>query len=212
MKGLIGKYKLENWWNSEFTVDERAIIESVFTPMSSEGVMTGILTSGNIDVIGQTCLQFIFGLLSWFHKPEYYQIINKIVKLGDSMVNTEKDVLNKHSYFLHKIKCFYPCREQFPEAMELAIKACEEQINISNEAALAFKKENQRWTGKPPEECGLPEHTGFKQLCIIREKQGNWQEVIRLAEQAKSRGWNDGTTGGWDKRIEKARKKMEKTK
>jgi hypothetical protein len=33
-----------------------------------------------------------------------------------------------------------------------------------------------------------------------------------LAEQAKSQGWNDGTTGGWDKRIEKVRKKLEKTK
>jgi len=33
-----------------------------------------------------------------------------------------------------------------------------------------------------------------------------WQEVIRLAEQAKSKGW----AGDWDKRIEKARKKLEK--
>jgi len=49
----------------------------------------------------------------------------------------------------------------------------------------------------------LGEHTGYKQLCIIREKQGNWQEVIRLAEQAKSEGW----VGDWDKRIEKAKKK-----
>jgi len=50
----------------------------------------------------------------------------------------------------------------------------------------------------------LGEHTGYKQLCIIREKQGNWQEVIRLAEQAKAEGWE----GDWDKRIEKAKKKL----
>jgi hypothetical protein len=88
--------------DSEFTADERAIIESVFTLMSSEGVMTGILTSGD-DYSNETCFEFISVLLGWFHKPEYYQIINKIVKLADSMVNTEKDVLNKHSYFLHKM-------------------------------------------------------------------------------------------------------------
>ena len=52
----------------------------------------------------------------------------------------------------------------------------------------------------------LGEHTGYKQLCIIREKQDNWQEVIKLAEQAKSEGWK----GDWDKRIEKARKKLAK--
>jgi len=47
-------------------------------------------------------------------------------------------------------------------------------------------------------------HTGYKQLCIIREKQGNWQEVIRLAKQAKSEGW----AGDWDKRIDRAKKKL----
>jgi len=47
-------------------------------------------------------------------------------------------------------------------------------------------------------------HTGYKQLCIIRESQGNFAEVIRLAGQAKSEGW----AGGWDKRIEKAKKKL----
>jgi hypothetical protein len=52
----------------------------------------------------------------------------------------------------------------------------------------------------------LGEHTGYKQLCIIRAKEENWQEVIRLAEQAKSEGW----AGDWDKRIEKAQKKLEK--
>jgi hypothetical protein len=48
-------------------------------------------------------------------------------------------------------------------------------------------------------------HTGYYRLCIIREKEGNWKEVARLAEQAKSEGW----AGDWDKRIEKARKKIE---
>jgi len=52
----------------------------------------------------------------------------------------------------------------------------------------------------------LGEHPGYKQLCIIREKQGNWQEVVRFAEQAKSEGW----AGDWDKRIEKAKKKLDK--
>ena len=54
----------------------------------------------------------------------------------------------------------------------------------------------------------LGEHTGYKHLCIIRENQGNYAEVIRLAEQAKSEGW----IGDWDKRIEKARKKLESGK
>jgi hypothetical protein len=50
----------------------------------------------------------------------------------------------------------------------------------------------------------LAYHTGYKQLCIIREKEGNYAEVIRLATQAKQEGWY----GDWDKRIEKAKKKL----
>jgi hypothetical protein len=47
-------------------------------------------------------------------------------------------------------------------------------------------------------------HAGYNQLSIIREKQGNWLEVIKLAKQAKAEGW----AGDWDKRIEKAKKKL----
>ena len=50
----------------------------------------------------------------------------------------------------------------------------------------------------------LGEHPGYKQLCIIRENQGNFSEVLRLAEQAKSEGW----IGDWDKLIEKAKKNL----
>ena len=49
-----------------------------------------------------------------------------------------------------------------------------------------------------------PEHTGYTQLCVIRAKEERWEEVLSLAMQAKTEGW----TGDWDKRIEKARKKL----
>jgi hypothetical protein len=52
----------------------------------------------------------------------------------------------------------------------------------------------------------LGEHLGYKQLCIIREKQKNYSEVIRLATQAKEEGW----IGDWDVRIERAKKKLDK--
>lgn len=60
---------------------------------------------------------------------------------------------------------------------------------------------NKKWNN---EKIPLPEHTGYKQLCIIYDKQGNYSEIIRLAEEAKKQGWN----GDWDKRIENARKKI----
>ena len=53
-----------------------------------------------------------------------------------------------------------------------------------------------------------PEHTGYKQLCIIFEKQGKLNEAIEYATQAKSERWG----GDWDSRIEKLKKKSGKVK
>ena len=51
-------------------------------------------------------------------------------------------------------------------------------------------------------------HVRYKQLCIIMEKQKNFEEVIRLSRIAEEQGWN----GDWDKRIEKCKKKMRNIK
>ena len=54
----------------------------------------------------------------------------------------------------------------------------------------------------------LPGHVGYKQLCIIMEKQKNYEEVSRLSKIAKEQGWS----GDWDRRIEKCKKKIENIK
>jgi hypothetical protein len=157
-----------------------------------------------------------------------------------------KKIIEKHFSYQDQIGSFYARRDEKPEYLELAIKACENQIAMSKMAAKVFLEEtrfilksddeimdefhkkvegidvNAKYNGiKLPEgfdpnihkgpDCievikhdKLPEHTGFKRLCIIREKQGNYNEVIRLAIQAKEEGW----MGNWDNRIEKAKKKL----
>ena len=49
-----------------------------------------------------------------------------------------------------------------------------------------------------------PVHVGYKQLCIIFERQGKYEEALNLAKQAKKEKWNED----WDKRIEKYQKKL----
>ncbi|MDR2096029.1 MAG: hypothetical protein LBP76_11010 [Treponema sp.] len=252
MSGLISKCGLDNWWKKELTKEERQTIESVFTPYTSSGEMRGILTSGDGSAFAREgTFQFLSMLLGWFKKPEYYQIICKIVKVADSLIHTEKRIINKHFYYLSKIKAYYPCRNAIPGSLDLAIKACEDQIAISKEVAKEILKGEKRYTLKSEEKMAadileglddkdsppdkyegvtlpdgfnpvihndpndyeiipgrLYEHTGYKQLCIIREKQGNWGEVIRLASEALEQGW----PGEWDKRIEKAKKKLEQGK
>jgi hypothetical protein len=52
----------------------------------------------------------------------------------------------------------------------------------------------------------LPSHTGFTQLAIVREKQHNYSEAIRLAQLAQGQGWG----GDWDKRIIRCQQKQAK--
>jgi len=51
-----------------------------------------------------------------------------------------------------------------------------------------------------------PLHYGYKQLCIILEKQGKYEEALNYSRKALAEHWG----GNWHKRIEKLKKKIKK--
>lgn len=106
--------------------------------------------------------------------------------------------LDKHFHYQEQIQAFYARRDEDSKYLEMAIEACKKQIAMSKDAACAFLHDN------PPFER-LPSHVGYKQLCIILNKQGKYSEEINLAEKAKNEGW----AGDWDNRIERSRKKLQ---
>lgn len=118
----------------------------------------------------------------------------------------QDEVLVKHFGLLEKIKASYRDRDKRPGALEEAIQYCEEQIAIAPHAASAFRK--HKFFGFPPN------HTGFKQLAIIREKQGEYTEAIRLCKEAMRQGWGMHSIDGpkqWKCRIERCEKKLKRT-
>jgi hypothetical protein len=144
-------------------------------------------------------------------------------------------IIRKHIECSELVRFSYANRNEGIDFLKEAVKACKKQISISAEAAYWIYAENEyrreriereygmspiehfrkirAERGLPPPEdgydpCGMPEHLGYKQLCIICEKQGFWDEIINIAEQAKEEGWR----GDWDKRIAKAKKKLEQGK
>lgn len=204
MPGVISHYKLDTWWNTEFTEEERNTIENVFVTTSTViNGLTGeistcqkkIMTSGNYS-FGDSKFQFLSILLDFFKKPEYFQIAQKIIKLADTFAKNEKDVIELHYYFLHKIRVYYRNRDTSPDALDLAIQACLDQIKISAQTALYLITDSKKI-----------EHTGFQQLCIIYDKQAKYKDVIQLSELAKKQGW----AGTWDNRIAKAKNKLGKS-
>lgn len=118
----------------------------------------------------------------------------------------------KHLEYIEPIQLWYKRHDADPNARQNAIEACERQIALSREAIAAWHEwgrlngEMLQYLGdrSPRKPWGIPSHTGFAQLAIIREKDGDYAEAIRLCKQAKCDGW----AGDRDKRIARLEQKQ----
>src|SRR3989344_703688 len=196
-KGEIGYFGLQDWWLSAFTQDERNHIEEVFHPMGSEP-SSKPLTQGDISYTSQTAAGLLQALAGWFNNPRDREIAKKIIQKAEELAPVGGNILDQHFTLSEKMVIYYRERETSPEAMETAITTCREQIALAPQAIKAFLKEY------PQQQ--LPDHAGYRQLRIILEKQGKYDEAIELCLQAKQQGWTDD----WDKQLETLNKKKEK--
>jgi len=183
---------LNQWWLNDFNREERKYIVGLYMPMGSQ---INEISVSSINVRYKNEVRFLTNLSDWVDKPESRDLAKKIIFKAYSLENRKLDILDKHFLYQSAIKILYKDRSN-TSSYNLAVEACLKQISISNLAKRAFKRE---YRGER-----LPSHTGFKQLCIIREKDKEYKEAITLCKQAKREGWY----GDWDKRIERCQKKI----
>lgn len=197
IKGKLGYFGIGDWWLSTFSEAERKYIQEAYKPFSTGGDQSVTLTEGEISFTSQTAAGLLWGLASWFKKPNDFSIAKRLLDKAEELADKPIDL---HFTCQQKIEAFYRSRDIDPSALNLAVEACEHQIALASQAAKAFKRE---YKGQP-----LPAHQGYEQLAIVREKEKNYGEVIRLCQQAKQQGWN----GNWDKRIARCEEKQQKTR
>lgn len=197
IEGDIGYYGLEEWWLSEFSEEERENIEEVFQPMGSEPGSRP-LTEGKISYSSQNAAGLLHALADWFNKPGERELAKKIIAKAVELANEGSDILDIHFSYQQRMEIYYRERDNDPTALDEAIKACQAQIKIAPKAAKQFLKEYPHQS--------LPGHAGYTQLAIILKKQGKYQEVIKLCQQAEEQGW----AGDWNGRIQKAKSKLTK--
>ena len=191
------KSDLMMWWETEFNEEERNHILSKYQPLGLDSDMRPSIEH-IIGTDGRAQLP-LSTLATWFASPPSdlplaRRIIDKAVALGEGKSG---QILDRHFVYQSMITVYYRDRNRDPAALELAIEACNSQIALGEQAARAF-------FGEYPSEP-LPTHIGFKQLAIIREKQKDFAEAIRIAHEALRQGWS----GDWEKRIGRCRKRME---
>jgi len=188
--GDIAYFNLTDWWSTDFSEQERQHIINTYKPMGAPDS----LTVGEYISTTMTAVGLLSGMVGWFKAKDDFDIVKKIIKKAELLIDKDTDVLDIHFLYQAKIQTFYKQRD-ISNNLEKAIKACEQQIAISDKAKKVFIKEYND---------SLPTHVGYKQLAIIREKQKDFQKAIDISKQALFQGW----TGDWDKRIERCAKKI----
>lgn len=212
VKGIIGKYNLENWWKKNFSEEERKIIIS-----KKPEVVKGDF---NED---KSLTQVLYELSMSFNTKKHTKIAEKLLKKAEEDVD---NILDLHFTYNQMIKSYYKKRNESDEYFRKAINACERQIAIAEETMKAFGKKHyddmrtlyefevgvsekdftfEEYLKEEGHPFRTPSHRGFKQLAIVKHKQGEYKEVIELCKKAKKQGW----MGDWDKRIERAQNKLE---
>ena len=187
MESVIDKCGLNEWWNEDFSEKER------------ETVVNNI---GTIDMSPTSIPKMISNIATQSFQYNFIKenrsIVQKFYEKADQLFENSDDTIDRHFFYNNSIRFYYADREN-KESMKKAIEACRKQIDIAPSAAENFK----RFQGR------MPEHTGYKQLAIILDKQNKYDEAIKICNQAQSEGWS----GDWIPRIaryEKAKAKIKK--
>jgi hypothetical protein len=197
------------WWTSSFSDKERRAIARVYAPKSSDT---------DLPKTKDAAVHTLTNISGWFDNPrERILAQHMLLKLED--LADETSILTRHFLYSHLAKTFYPSRDDDPSIMTKVIEACEQQIALGPKAMAAFKHDrvererslqaSVRRFGTKHEPSGPfqpPSHVGFRQLAIIREKEGNIEEALRVSRVAMKQGWNDD----WEKRIARLETKLAK--
>lgn len=194
--GVIGSLGLMEWWLTSFTESERIHIDSVYRPFSTGPDKS--LTEGQ-TIYFEGAAHFLWTLASWFLGPNDRTLAKRIITKAEEEALKSGDISDLHFTYSVMIQAYYPDRETDPTALDQTILACEKQISLAPQMAKLFKGQ---WDI-------VPEHRGYKQLAIIRMKQHNFTEAVRLGKEAMKGHWEDE---GCQKRVARCEKLLREAK
>jgi hypothetical protein len=186
MKKSLETYDLIDWWNTQFSTQEKEYIIQKYQPMMG---------------IPDNCedypvFRFLIGVQSWFLDLKDAEISQKLLSKAESFITPSTPILDLHFFYSNSIKHYYKLRNVDVKFYNLAKENCLRQIQLSKLAKDQFLLEDWHI---------LPRHLGFEQLSIILEKESKYKDAITLCQQAESIGWK----GDWQKRIDRLSKKAE---
>lgn len=195
IRGYIGYFGLTEWWIITFTEDEKKYIIERYRKYRPRSGPESLL-EGNVYVTPSTNVSSYLNFLTFiFRKPNENTIARKINK---ESLKSATDINNLDSALYWAIILNYTARNTVPDALELTIDACLRKIELAPKIS--------KWHRAQFSSIPLGKHEGYSRLAKIYEAQHKYEEVIKLAEAAKTEGWK----GDWDLRIERCSKRIHK--
>lgn len=218
---ILDKYQLKEWWIESLTASQRNQVSNDYRPMGLPVSDTPYLYQSVdktyfSDGAGKLGLLLTLSIIA---DGEAKEIIR--TKAEEELFLCYRvfdgNLIDTHLALASLIKHHYSLRadnKHYEKAKEL----CLMQISLASKVAKKFRhpkkpkelKRLHKITGiRHPyydEPQMLPSHTGYKQLAIILEKEGDIKGAIKLSEKALKQGWTDD----YDKRLVRLNKKLAK--
>lgn len=218
---ILDKYYLKNWWLEALTPSQREQIANDYQPMgliSNPPFLYQPLSNNGHSGMGICGLIHVLACVAKGQAKDILLTKTESVTIAEYS-NPKTNLIDVHLVLGSLIKHHYALREKL-DHYERAKELCLMQIAIADKTANKFRhpekpkelKRLHQLTGmKHPyydEPQMLPSHTGYKQLAIILEKEGDLEGALKISKQALKQGWTDN----YEKRIDKLNHKLAKKK
>ncbi len=187
--GEIGYYGLGSWWLETFNDADRRELQRAYD-------QTGMsLATGPVrESCHSSAVKFLSVLGSRYSVRQRVDLATRVFDHAERLADTNATAIERHVLYCARLDFSYYHRDRSSLFFDDAVRCCQQMIQIADAAAAEFRCLAN---------CPPPPHPGFRQLAIIREKQGRFLEAIELCQQAEALRWE----GDWRDRTARLQKK-----
>ena len=170
-------------WTTALTEEEREIITLNYQPLgfSSGSAARKAINSGDPSLIATVATHL--------KKDHIRDVGYKLLAIAARYASDTTELASLHFYLQAHAQFFYRWREIDGFALNSAVAAMRQQIALADHMEEHFRQMDGGDL--------IVGQYGYRQLCIIEERRGNYELAIALCERAKAQGWNED----WSKRI-----------
>lgn len=197
--GIIKYLGLTDFWNSLSKGEQDDLVRYYRGGLGADP--NGSPIKGDINFSTQTPINYLSNILSWADSEKNYELADKIIERGEESVKDgQGSYVDIHFFYQHAAECYYKQRDIRDDGIKKTVSYCMRDIELYPCYSKLFIKEYG----------SVPRIVTFQRLAILLEKQGAYDEAIKVCRMALQYGLHDSTKGGYEARIKKLEKKLNK--